>query len=338
MLDEKLFRETFDQVQASPRLLQEVLDMKKTTKKASVLPKGAARVVLTAALICLLTTSVAAAAVTATAALFRGDVSSLMEAVFGNGGDYSSSDGVKEYDEDGKLMTLVPAWERVPVDQEVAQRLVAPYLYTLEENVLTKDGFTFTIEAIVYDSNTESSVMRWSVENPEGLGDYLVNEQGELCMMESSKLFWISGGRDYLDTDLSTDTKLVVTTYDIHWEDEFWVEFGVSRGERKPDTETIILPRKDFGGMEALHFDGGVTVSPIAIRFAERDSVELSQCSLRFADGSVYEVFDDQAFVDNTTSGLNDSEEHCVTYTFNRVVDVEQVTELLVNGMAYSVS
>ena len=39
----------------------------------------------------------------------------------------------------------------------------------------------------------------------------------------------------------------------------------------------------------------------------------------------------------NTTYGLGDTEKKTATYTFNRIVDVEQVSAIIVNGEVFSV-
>ena len=90
--------------------------------------------------------------------------------------------------------------------------------------------------------------------------------------------------------------------------------------------------------MEALKFNDNITLSPVAILFdGVKDSVVLNECIITYKDGGEYVVFSESAFVDNTTYGLNGSKGY-VTYTFNRIVDVEQVRAVRLNGVEIPVA
>lgn len=341
MIDEKRFKETFDQVHASDALLTEVLEMTTKSEHKKHTPKRLTRTLLIAAvLVCALTLSVAAA--DALAKKFSGDTTSVMEAFFGENGEYAEGGNIVEYDEWGKLAINLPAWSREPLDMEAAERLVAPYLFTLEENTVTKGGFTYTIHAILYDSNTKTYMVRWSVENPDGLGDYGIGLNGELFTNEGSEMYAVCGGRDYLDTANSTDTKLYLSSFGVDCFDELWCEFGrwydrdKGKMEAWTDTQRMTIPRSDRGGMQALRFDGGdITLSPVALRVDGVHVDSLKECTICFRDGSEYIVFSDEAFTMNTTYGLGDT--NYVAYTFNRIVDVENVSAIIVNGETFPV-
>lgn len=341
MFDEKRFKETFDQVHASDALLTEVLEMKTKSEQKQHRPKHLTRTLLIAALlICTLTLTVAAAE--ALTKKFSDDSKPVIDAFFGENGEYANGGSIVEYDEYGKLAINLPAWSREAVDMEVAERLVAPYLYTLTENTVTKGGFTYTIQAILYDSNTGAYVVRWSVENPNGLGEYGVGLNGEFYTTEESEIYAVCGGRQYLDTENSTDTKLYISSFGVDWvqdyNDELWCEFGRWESEDQIDTREFIIPRSDQGGMEALKFNDNITLSPVAILFdGVKDSVVLNECIITYKDGGEYVVFSESAFVDNTTYGLNGSKGY-VTYTFNRIVDVENVSGIIVNGEIFPVA
>lgn len=344
MIDEKRFKETFDQVHASEELLTEVLEMTKKSKHKTRAPKRITRTLLIAAiLICVLTLTAVAA--DALAKKFSGDTISVMEGFFGENGEYASGGNIVEYDEWGKLAINLPAWSREPLDMEAAERLVAPYLFTLEENTVTKGGFTYTIHAILYDSNTKTYMVRWSVENPDGLGDYGIGLNGEFFTKEGSDMYAVCGGRAYLDIANSTDTKLYISSFDVDWaldyDDELWCEFGRwydwDKGKDKAwfDTQEITIPRSDRGGMKALTFNDTITLSPVALRVNGVHVDSLKECTICFRDGSEYIVFSDEAFIMNTTYGLGDTD--YVSYTFNRIVDVENVSAVIVNGEIFPV-
>lgn len=340
MFDKQQFQDTFDHVQASEALLTEVLDM--TTQQKKHTPKHLTRTVLIAAvLICALTVSVAAADILTRK--LTGDTVSIVDSFFGNSGDYANGGGIVEYNDEGKLALNLPAWSREPLDLEAAERLVAPYLYTLTENTVTVDGFTYTIHAILYDSSTETAMFRWSVENSDGLGQYGIGKNGEFCVQEGSDIFAVVGGRDYIDTAHSTDTKLYISSYAVDWQEELTCEFGRwydwDKGTKKAwfDTAELQIPRDDRGGMPTVTGEN-VTVSPVAIRFDHAQVDDHQECAILYKDGSEYILFSDEQFIMNTTYALGDTEDNTTTYTFNRIVDVEQVRAVRLNGVEIPVA
>lgn len=336
MFDKQQFQDTFDQVQAPDALLTEVLNMTTQKQHTHRIPKVLTRTVLIAAvLICALTITAFAAEVLTRK--LTGDTVSVIDSFFGSSGDYANSGAIVEYDDEGKLAVNIPAWSREPLDMEAAERLIAPYLYTIEENTVTVDGFTYTVHAILYDGSTDTAMIRWSVENPDGLGKYGIGRNGEFSVQEGSDSFAVVGGRDYIDTVHSTDTKLYISSYAVDCQDELYCEFGRrydwekgTEGARY-DTVKLLIPRDDRGGMPTVS-GKNVTVSPVAVRFDGTHVDDLTECVIVYADGSSYTVFSDEQFVQNTTYGLGDDRGKYATYTFNRIVDVEKVTAIIVNG------
>lgn len=341
MFDKQEFKNTFDRVHASEGLLTEVLNMTtKTEYKTHHSPKIVRTMLIAAVLICALTvTAVAADAITRK---FSGETTSVIEAFFGDSGDYANGGSIVEYDDEGKLAINLPAWSREPLDMEAAERLIAPYLYTLEENTVTVDGFTYTIHAVLYDSATETAMIRWSVENPDGLGKYGIGRNGEFAIQEGSDMFAVVGGRDYIDTVHSTDTKLYISSYAVDWQDDLYCEFGRwydwDKGTEKArfDTVKLLIPRDDFGGMPTVT-GKNVIISPVAVRFEKAQVDDLRECSIVYIDGSTYTLFSDEEFVQNTTYGLGDTENNTATYTFNRIVDVDNVSAIMINGETFPV-
>ena len=334
MFDKQEFKTTFNQVQASDALLTEVLNMTSQQKKqkSKHIPRN---LLIAAVLIFALSISVAAADILTHK--LTGDNASIMDSFFGDSGSYANGGGIVEYDDNGKLAVNMPAWSREPLDLEAAERLVAPYLYTLEENTVTVDGFTYIIHAVLYDSSTDTAMIRWSVENPDGLGKYGIGRNGEFFVQEGSDIFAAVGGRDYIDTVHSTDTKLYISSYAVDWQEDLTCEFGRwydwDKGTEKAhyDTVKLLIPRDDCGGMTTVAGEN-VTVSPVAIRLENIHVDDLKECTILFDDGSVYTLFSEEQFVENTTYGLGDANGKYSTYTFNRIVDVEQVTAVVLNG------
>ena len=183
-------------------------------------------------------------------------------------------------------------------------------------------------------------MIRWSVENPDGLGKYGVGLNGEFNIQEGSDMCVVVGGRDYVDAVNSTDTKLYISSYAVDWKDELYCEFGCwydwdkGKTEARYDTEKIVLPRDDFGGMQHVTV-GNVIISPVAVRFDDMHVDSLRELTIRYRDGGEYTVFSDEPYVNNTTYGLGGEKD--ATYTFNRIVDVENISEIVINGESFPV-
>ncbi len=339
MLDKTMFRDAFSSVRASDELLMEVLNMStnETMERTNGRrPRQLVRILLAAALILSLLTVTAVAAVGAVG--FAGETEGVLDSFFGNGGDYASHSGVVAYDENGKLETNMPGWCREPMDREAAQRLVAPYLYTIDNNTVTKGGYTYTIHAMLWDSATSAYLVYWSVENPDGLGEYRIGENGEFITTEQSQIYAAVGARKYIDTVNSTDTKLYLNSYDSDWGDELWCELGRRESIHvQPDAVRLTLPRSDRGGMATVTA-GDMTISPVAIRFdGMTDGGQVHELVIVYDDGREYTVISDENLVDNTVYSFLRNEGYA-TYIFNRIVDVEHISTVSINGMVYPIS
>lgn len=100
--------------------------------------------------------------------------------------------------------------------------------------------------------------------------------------------------------------------------------------------DTIIIPEAPQGEMSNITLgNGAVTISPIAatIRKQEIENLGYSFMGLfkiRFADGSEYVVQD--GYIENRVFAVTDSEETELTYMFNRIIDVNEVVSVIVDG------
>ena len=330
MRSENLFRETFDQIRAPEALAERVMAAAKEqgTGRRSAGKIGRA-VLVAAVLVCVL--AVGAAAGGGIAAFVQGDGTGVVEAIY-SGGSYASGDGIVEYTDWGSLDGFIPAWDRGSVDPELAQQLAA-FLYTLEENTVTRGGFTYTIHAVLYDAGTGAAVVYWSVENPDGLGDYAVDRNGKFCTLESSGMYAVCMGRTYLDEENSTDTKLYLSSYGLDWGEELWCEFGC-RTEGERDSQRIIIPADDRGGMACITLDETAVISPVALKLMGWHGDDVDEVTITFRDGSEYVLVSEALFVDNATYAGTQADS--TTYTFNRIIDVGQIACVTVNGTVYS--
>ena len=199
MFDKKLYQETFSSPHASEDVLAEVMNMTRKTRKHAKL----SRTIALAAAVTVLCGVVTAAAV---GFLRYENPAAMLYALFGE--NVGSSDGIVEYNEYGKLTTYLPAWERGPVDETLAQELIAPYIFAVGESTVCGD-YTLNVEALLFDAATRAGMLYYTVENSSGVSGYEVSPNGELRWPEEAPvLIWLkSASRDYLDTAMSSETK-----------------------------------------------------------------------------------------------------------------------------------
>ena len=115
---------------------------------------------------------------------------------------------------------------------------------------------------------------------------------------------------------------------------EAWAYERLEEITTSPDK--ILIPEAPQGEMTNITLgDGAVTLSPIAatIRKQEIENLGYSFMGLfkiRFADGSEYVVQD--GYTENRVFAVTDSEERELTYMFNRIIDVNEVVSVVVDG------
>lgn len=329
MFDEKQYREAVSSLHASGEILQEVKTMTHQTRK----PLRLSRVIALAAAVAALCTATAVAAV---GFIRYENPSNLLQAFFGENVD--SHEGIVEYDEYGNLITNIPAWERLPLDESVAQELVAPYLFAVGEQAVYGD-YTLTVEAGLYDSAVGAGLLYYKVEHPDGVTGYEVFPDGELWWPEDVPIFTMatSGSRTYLDTASTTDTALWLCTYFITDESSLPVSIGDGQNRLDMATVTVTLPEQS-GPANVTLADGAITLSPIGIRIDGAalglpEDNGIQQVVLHYADGSDYVLLDEASFVSNRTYALQD--QGVYTYTFNRIVDTTALASVTIEGTDY---
>ena len=189
-------------------------------------------------------------------------------------------------------------------------------------------------------------MLYYTVENSNGVSGYEVSPNGELWWPEESPVFVgpQSASRDYLDTAMSSETKLYICAYFIAEpaEETVCVRIGLfdeQTGERI-QTNDISLELPGDVGMAGVELaDGAVYLSPISIQMdlaalgVEGESAE--SVTLYYTDGSEYVVEDEAGFVMNRTYSLLDMERDVVTYTFNRIVDTDSIVSVEIDGAMY---
>lgn len=313
------------------------------------------RTLLLAAALCTLLAAVCGAAYLALHGGFY-------EAMFGNPG--LSREAEVKYSEDGAWVYTLPKTERVPVDEEQAEALVGAHIVDLGQSV-TAEGYTFTFLSHLYDPVSGVGRIYYTLENPDGLDDVTVwegdcevsfpGQRGEAGIGTS---FFGSRGtlmaqRTYQDPEGSTAERMALCT---NYTCEGFREGESVRVElwtRRPDVdshlaaevtpvlETFVLP-VEAGMTGRTAGSGAVSFSAIGVAvdwdaLGWRPEAEVRSVVLECADGGLYTVIDWDGAVNNSAYASDYSvESGCAAnrsvYAFNRLVDPDRVTAVVVNG------
>lgn len=332
MFDKKLYQETFSSLHASEDVLVEVMNMTSKTKKHAKL----SRTIALAAAVAVLCGVVTAAA----AGFLRYEnPTAMLHALFGE--NVSSGNGIVEYDENGRLMTNLPAWERVPVDETLAQELIAPYIFAVGESTVCGD-YTLNVEALLFDAATQAGMIYYTVENSNGVSGYEVFPDGELWWPAEASVFTRVQGssRAYLDTAMSSETKLYICAYFINTRAEKNVCVGIGSGEDRSKVNDISLELPGDVGIAGVELaSGAIRLSPVSIQMDLAslgvDSDSIDSITLYYTDGSEYVVENEADFVSNHTYAVIAQGGVIITYTFNRIVDTDSISSVEINGVMY---
>lgn len=265
---------------------------------------------------------------------------------------YAKGDAIVEYEKvevDGevyeKLKTNMPAWERMPLDEAVAEKYIYPYVYGVGET-MTWEDYTLTVEAMVYDAPMGCGLLYYTIENPNGVEGYEVWVNGEVNWPVTSPYYAAlsHADRTYIDEAQTTDTKIYVCSYFVTVEDwgelQLWLGDGEEKNRGERVAMTIMLPDE---GLESLSLDGGnVVVSPIGMS-VDKAALGLSltndidHITLRFDDGSEYTVERDDAeeYISNSAYAVTDSDTHLSRRIFNSIVDIAKLSEVEIEGQVF---
>lgn len=296
-----------------------------------------------------------------------------------------------------------PAYDRVPVDEEVMQSEAAPLVSPVGQSI-SWQGYTLTVDANMYDKVTKCGVLTYTIENPDGLPHYEVANNGEVWFPEGEIVDINQYGYSYVIKDQSTQNKLTATYYyqlrnqnsdtlDVtisQWaiispdevdqifeglieqakqevtpeeaiemlkeeigtenydmyaasatqqelEDAAYFEMANAKlNEQYQCPDKITIPETDLGEMSSVTLaDGDITISPIAMYIDITDMQDYPSsynavAKIRFQDGTEYLVRDDNTA--NYMFAVSSGEREDVTYMFNRMIDVNEITSVILDG------
>ena len=284
----------------------------------------------------------------------------MINAFFGENGTVES-DGLVEYDEDGKLSVNLPGWERVPVDETLADELIANYI-SAETATISWDGYTVKAEANLYDPITGAGLFYYTVENPNGISGYGVAENGEFdWLVEAGNIYiniWTVAEKSYIDETMSTETKLYICSYYVaDKNEEIQISLGIQEQGSAPLYEggPMVIVKKErtnaaikletYSEIPSLNLAGGkVLISPIGIRIYDEElgfdtASYIHNIVLRYEDGSEYVLIDNDGFIDNRMYALGTrlAERYFVVHLFNRIIDINSLSEIALDNIVIPV-
>lgn len=193
-------------------------------------------------------------------------------------------------------MTNIPEWDRVPVDETLAEELIEPYI-SAENGSVNYAGYTLTAEANLYDAGTGSGLMYFTLENPKGISGYVVSPNGQ-----------------------------------VWWNPETINVFA------RTNYAGMIYRDNEMAGIELGN--GAIKMSPIGIKLDKtalglKLSDDIGAIVFQYVDGREYILFDKDGFVSNDAYALN-YDNNC-TYMYNRIVGIDSLLSVTVDGVTYDI-
>ncbi|MBQ3193860.1 MAG: hypothetical protein IJB59_09865 [Oscillospiraceae bacterium] len=327
----------------------------------------------------------------------------MIAAVFGDktGYDHKDVTTVTDPEKPGSVYEE-PAYDRVPADEEIVESEVAPLVSPVGQSI-SWNGYTLRVDANMYDQVTKCGVLTYALENPEGIGEYEVQNNGRVWFAEGEIVYFSQYGYSYIIQDQSNDKKLTATYYyqlrdrestDLEIGFTQWATITHEEYEQKladlkeqirqeiPEEEAIALKKQQLGEywgwyvetftreeiiesgytdmahekMEEIATcpdkitipenalgemtnitlaDCDITISSIAMYIDITDMTNYPRESIgvviiRFKDGTEYVVVDDRT--ENYMFAVGSSERNDTTYMFNRIIDVNEVASVILDG------
>ena len=291
----------------------------------------------------------------------------MLKTFYGNEEMESIEGGEVYVDDEYKPYTVVqPTIERVPLDEELAEE-VAPPIAAVGQSVSWGD-YTLTIQAHQHDKNLGAGTIYYTVENPNGVEGYATQYDGNLHW-PNGEIMFLHGcvWENYIIPSETTDTKLSVACY-YHGTE-------CIEERRKMDSiemcfyntdDTIALPKyaSEEDTLALLSENGEILISAIGMdvriqdmEFLQYDTIvdadgdecpllneaDINYVAVQFADGSEYVVDKDKdgELITNCVDISIYQQDYIfgdtITYMFNRIIDPNLITGVVINETVYPV-
>ena len=280
---------------------------------------------------------------------------------FGNAGRQSVSahEEVLDDGKGGQLTVTYPEREYVPIDEEMAETLIGSNISSEPVEVQINDH-KLTINSAVRDEN--AIVMEFTLECETGVTalnySELDNEaKGAWRSEESTFSFRVDGYGLFVFDGPLADGKS--PTLDITYADEpldgsYMDESldGTTDKSRIHEAQVAIPAEHTINLLTFTSDAGGVLeLSPISLsidmgkglgltNLEAYDPIHLNTMSIHYTDGSSYQVYDKDGYVDNTAymCGGCGAAQTEIMLLFNRLIDPSKIDYVEVNGLIYNVS
>ena len=280
----------------------------------------------------------------------------------------------------GQLTVTYPEREYVPIDEEMAEALIGnnissePVEVQINDHTLTINSAVRDENAIVMEFTLECETGVTALNYSE-----LDNEaKGAWRSEESTFSFRVDGTAEniYVDLEKSTETCLHCYYYglfvfdgpladgksptlDITYADEpldgsYMDESldGTTDKSRIHEAQVAIPAEHTINLLTFTSDAGGVLeLSPISLsidmgkglgltNLEAYDPIHLNTMSIHYTDGSSYQVYDKDGYVDNTAymCGGCGAAQTEIMLLFNRLIDPSKIDYVEVNGLIYNVS
>ena len=281
------------------------------------------------------------------------------------GGGLPSWDEEQVYGQNGKLDHSWYNRQTVPADPDQAMALLGDYLP--ESGYQWQIGdYTLTVESYVLDEHTGTAKSYYTggfaedaVDWRHGWLNYTANIL-YVTFAPMSEEFMSFGGRVYVDVERSTPEKLYLVnsgaSVGTGWkaEDGVRISFSIPGEEHQKDVgDKHVISRDDPRVEGELELPGvkslpvrtvtdaatgrtmGLSAIGMTAYFGESEMGH--RIVIEYADGTQYLVMDGPNNIDNADYGLLDGEAPNWTSRmgFNRLVDPDQVTAVIVDSQRY---
>lgn len=259
-----------------------------------------------------------------------------------------------------------PTIERVPLDEELAEK-VTPPIAAVGQSV-SWDGYTLTIQAHQHDKNLGAGTIYYTVENPDGVSGWDTQFDGSVWWPDGEIMFLRgSAWENYVIPGETTDECLSVACY-YHGTErtqerraQDYIEMGfyhtnstIQLPKYASETETTALLSENgeilissmgmdvrIQDMEFLQYDTIVDADGIECPLV--NEADINYVAVQFSDGSEYIVDKDKDgelicnCVDISIYQQDYIYGDTITYMFNRVIDPSLVAGVQINDTVYPV-
>lgn len=249
-----------------------------------------------------------------------------------------------------ECIATFPEFQREELDVSTAMEDVAPYISQVGDSVTDECmGNRLTVDAYTYDPATGCGLVYYTLENEKGRTlTYNLQPDGEIYDISPASNH---PRKEYLIQAESTAERLKIACYFIRsalvQEDYFRIGFNglIRENTEEETTDYLYLPLTD-NDMKCLTLsEGKLTLSPIGLKVGDlpcareenRHELKLTEVTIRYQDGTEYVV------LKNTESGmtanygyvLSGAEDYWMTFALNRVVDLNHVAAIIINGTEF---